>query len=479
MSERSPVNRWLGRTVWLLIGIGFAYLLFVDPWNLHSVDRWLGGASMPVDTVADEAHSGHDHPEGTLWTCSMHPEVLADELGSCPICGMDLTPILPETENAVGSATVPESDGNSGAGASGGLADGRASVRIDPSVIQAMNVRIEQVERRDLSRTIRAVGSLDYDPEGVVTVTTKFSGFVERVYANYPGQSVRRGAALFEIYSPELIQTQEELLSTLAFARRLESTSAHEAGETAALHRAEALVEAARTRLKRWDITTEQIERLERSGEPFRTLTVVSPAGGVITERIEGLEGMAVSPGTRILQIADLSSLLLTVEVFEDQLASIGRGSRAQISLASMPGVEIEGTVRFIEPALDAETRTARLLVEVANRDGRLRPGMYADATFLTTSAGAEKQLTIPSQAVLRTGTRQLVVVALGDGRFEPREVTTGVEADGQIEILSGLADGDHVATSAQFLIDSESNLRAAIQQMIAGRSVRKAEERR
>ena len=217
----------------------------------------------------------------------------------------------------------------------------------------------------------------------------------------------------------------------------------------------------------RSDISASQIERLEGSGKPLRTLTVVAPAGGVITERVDGLEGMAVVPGTRILKIADLSSLLLAVEVFEDQLAAVGPGASAEISITAMPGSQFNGTVRFVEPALNPETRTARLLVEVGNRGGQLRPGMYADAVFSSSFEQAEPPLTLAAQAILRTGTRQLVVVALGEGRFEPREVTTGAEAEGRIEILSGLEEGDRVATSAQFLIDSESNLRAAIQQMI------------
>jgi len=337
-----------------------------------------------------------------------------------------------------------------------------ATVTIDPGVVQNMNVQTAKVERRDLSREIRTVGYLDYDQEKMVSVTTKYPGFVEKVYVNYVGEPVRRGQPLFEVYAPELVQTQRELLAALGYARRLEGAEAEARG------RAEALVEAARSRRAYWDISGEQIAELEKSGEPRRTLTAVAPSSGVVMMRMAGLEGMAIRPGMELFHIADLSTLWLSVEVFEDQLAWLREGSEAEISLSYFPGETFRGKVRFVEPQVSEKTRTVGLRVEVPNRDGKLRAGMYATVRFAPVVA--EKAVVVPSLAVLRTGERNLVVVSLGDGRFAPREVRLGAEGDHFQQILEGVEPGEDVVTSAQFLLDSESNLREAIQKLLASR---------
>ncbi len=508
-------NRTLAALGWLAAGFLLAVALLVDPLRLHPLNEWLLGAAGP----AAESESG-------LWTCGMHPHVIQDEPGQCPICHMDLVPLRTGAGEEAGAEAqaamqevwtcpahpmIEESEPGkcpiggrelvkkAPAGAPAGerkvlfyrnpmdptvtspvpakdemgmdyvpvYADeaaravgGGAVVRIDPAVVQNMNVRTEPAARRDLTQHVRTVGSLEYDQQRMVTVTTKYAGWVEKVYVNYVGEPVRKGQPLFEIYSPELVQTEQELLSALQFARRMEGASED------SLRRARDLVDATRLRLGYWDISKDQIAELERTGEVFRTLTVSAPASGLIMKRMDGLEGMAVEPGMQTFHIADLSSLWLSVDVYEDQLAWIREGTPADVTLSYFPSETFRGTVRFLEPELSEATRTLKVKLEVPNRRGRLRAGMFATVIFQPLAV--KDALTVPSLAVLRTGARNLVVVALGEGRFAPREVTLGLERQGYSEVLRGLEEGERVVTSAQFLLDSESRLQEAIQKMIA-----------
>jgi Cu(I)/Ag(I) efflux system membrane fusion protein/cobalt-zinc-cadmium efflux system membrane fusion protein len=413
----------------------------------------------------------------------MHPDILEEEPGSCPICGMDLVPVKSDTAPEQGDreilfyrnpmdpsiiSQVPRKDemGMDYVPVYADEAESAATqgtvVTIDPTVVQNMNVVTEAIERKDIRRQIRTVGYLGYDQERMVSVTTKFSGFIEKTYINYIGQPVTRGEPLFEIYAPELVQTEQELLSAMSYVRSLSDAPAE------AKARAEALLEAATQRLTFWDITPEQIRRLEETGEVVRTLKIVAPASGVVMKRMPGLEGMAAKPGMELLHIADLSNLWLTVEVFDEQLPWLDIGSPATVTLSYFPGVTYRGRVRYIEPEVSEKTRTIQLTLDVPNRDRRLRVGMYATVVF--NPQVAEDAITVPAQAVIRTGKRDVVVVALGDGRFAPREVQLGSRGDGFIQVLEGLAEGEEIVTSAQFLIDSESNLREAIQKMIAAK---------
>jgi RND family efflux transporter MFP subunit len=471
--DREPRWRRLaGRLVWILIGAALTTLILTNPLGLLRH----GPAKEPATSESRQ-----------LWTCSMHPQVLENEPGQCPICGMDLVPLKKgETEathaerektgereilfyrnpmDPTITSPVPRKDEmgmdyvpvyTDAAAATSGAGP---VVTIDPAVVQNMNVRTQKAERQDLSLSIRTVGSLEYDQQKMVTVTTKYGGFIERVYVNYIGEPVRRGQPLFEIYSPDLVQTEQELLSALKFVHRMEGATED------ARRRAQALVEAARSRLAYWDISKEQVDNLEAAGKTFRTLAVTAPASGVGVLRMPGLEGMGVKPGMTLFHIADLSSLWLSVEVFEDQLAWLRVGSEAKVSLSYFPGETFSGRVRFIEPQVEEKTRTVALKIEVPNRHGRLRAGMYATVEFHPTAA--KNAVVVPSLAVLRTGERTLVVAALGEGRFAPREVRLGSEGRGVVQVLEGLREGEEVVTSAQFLIDSESNLREAIQKLI------------
>lgn len=474
-AKRNPW-KWL---FWAQALAGLAFVVVADPLHWHTFDTRLHDWVAGYDEVTPLDAAGPN-----LWTCSMHPQVIRREPGACPICEMPLTLIrleeLPGATNRKSGARkvafyrnpmdpsvtspVPRQD-EMGMDYVPVYEDelvdaGQSEIRVDPAVVQQMNVRTEVVERRDVRHEIRTVGYLEYDQQKMVTVTPKYKGWVEEVFVNYVGEPIREGEPLFSIYSPQLVQTVRELRSTRDFAGALKG-----APETARAG-AESLLAAARTRLALWDVSPDQIENIVEQGDSFRTLAVTSPASGIVMKRMAGLEGMAVEPGMELYHIADLSSLWLSVEAFEDQLAWLREGSVAQITLSYLPGESFTGRVRFIEPQVSEATRTVSLRLEVPNSDGRLRAGMYATVRFRPVIA--RDVLVVPSQAVLRTGERDVVIVALGEGRFLPRPVRLGSEGEGGVAVLDGLEEGERVVTSAQFLLDSESRLREAIQKLIS-----------
>jgi len=481
-------SRWIGYPLAVVVGFGIAYFV------MGAFPTLLGHrpGSTKQDHQADMAEGRASHePSGQLWTCGMHPQVIMQQPGTCPICGMNLVPVggtgrsqtatlgeekpsgerkvlfyrnpmnpsvtSPEPmKDAMGMDYVPVYADEVQSAASAGPV-----VSIDPAVVQNMGVLTEKVLRRDLARSVRTVGYLGYDQEKMVSVTTRYEGFVEKVYVNYLGQPVNKGDPLFEIYSPELVQTQQELLSAMEFARRMKDAPED------ARRRAESLVAAAKARLSYWDVTPEQLSRLEESGQVSRTLAVVAPIGGLVMKRMDGLEGMAVRPGMDVIHIADLSSLWLEVEVFENQLPWLRPGSAATATLSYFPGEEFTGRIRYIEPAVSEKTRTVKVTFELPNPEGKLRVGMYA--TVECQPVIAPEAIAVPSHSILRTGSRNVVIVALGGGRFAPREVTLGFEGEGWVQVLAGLDVGEEIVTSSQFLINSESNLREAIQKMAIG----------
>ena len=429
---------------WVAGSFAAFYVLFFDPLGVHPVDTWLqrtvGYHAGPMASAAsgEERSAAGGEREILFYRNPMDPTI-SSPVPARDEMGMDYLPVYAdEAERAIGAG---------------------ATVVIDPVVVQNMNVRTETATRRDLRHEIRTVGYLEYDQERMVTVTTKYDGWIEKVYVNHVGEPVAEGAGLFEVYSPELVQTEQELLSAIRYASRF--------GDTAddARLRAEALVAAARARLAFWDISPDQIARLEETGEIFRTLTVTAPAGGLVMRRMPGLEGMAVTPGMEAYHIADITSLWLSVEVFEDQVVWIRPGVEAEVAFTYFPGETIRGTVEFIEPEMSEQTRTLTVKIAVPNPEGRLRKGMFATVIF--DPVLVRGALTVPTESVLRTGRRNVVIVALGGGRFEPREVELGQLSEGLAEVRSGLAAGDEVVTSSQFLLDSESRLQAAVQKMI------------
>ncbi len=320
--------------------------------------------------------------------------------------------------------------------------DVAGAVKINPAKVQQLGVEILPAEERRLSRTIRAVGTVQSDERRLFVVNTKFEGWIEKLYVNATGQAVRRGEPLMEVYAPELVVAEREYVLALQSQRSM--------GQ---------LAEASLQRLRNWDIPDDQIKRLQRNGTITRTLTLRAPADGVVMEKM-AVEGMHFMAGELLYRIADLSSVWLVADIFEQDLGAVHDGQDAKITVNAYPGTSFSGKVAFIYPTVTQETRTGKVRIIVPNPDLRLKTGMYANVA-LNVSAD-HPVVAVPDSAVIDSGTKQAVLVERGEGMFEPREVKLGARADGYYEIREGLAAGERVVVSANFLIDAESNLKAA-----------------
>jgi len=331
--------------------------------------------------------------------------------------------------------------------------DGHA-VKLSTAKVQKLGVRTEAVAMRELARPVRAVGRVEVDERRVVAVAPKFEGWIERLHVNAAGQPVGRSQPLFEVYSPELVSAQREYQVAAAGVAALRDA----APEARASIRQ--VAEAALARLANWDISAEQIERLKAGGAPQRTLTLRAPAAGVVTEK-KAVQGMRFMPGETLYQIADLSAVWVLADVFERDIAAVRVGQAATVRIDAYPDRAFDGKVSYIYPTLNAQTRTVPVRIELPNVAGLLRPGMYANAE-LKLGAG-EAALTVPASAVIDGGAHQRVIVQKEEGRFEPREVRLGRRGDDYVEVKEGIREGELVVVSANFLIDSESNLKAAL----------------
>ena len=391
-----------------------------------------GKSPMGMDLVP--VYAEETEREILYWRAPMDPNFTSDQPGKSPM-GMDLVPVYADEAGA-----PPE-----------------GAVRLDPTFVQRIGVRTTPVERRDIAQTIRTVGTLAHNDKQIAWVGTKYDGWIENVAVNYLGETVEQGQALFEIYSPQLVAAQTEYLHAVHYAERLDASRFPDVVE-----RARSLVESARTRLRYWDITDDQIAMLEHEETPRRTLSVVSPVTGVVVEKVdEALEGMYVEPGMNLYKLADLTTIWVDVEIFEHQVQAMRIGQRAEVELPYVPGRPYTGFVRFLYPHFNQETRTMTVSIELANPDLALRAGMYANVTFDVPVA--RDALTVPEEAVIRSGTRDLVVLELSPGLFRVADVTLGASGDGVWEVVDGISEADRVVVSAQFLIDSESNLTQAI----------------
>ncbi len=332
--------------------------------------------------------------------------------------------------------------------------DAPGTVKVSADRIQTLGVRTEPVSMRSLARAVRAVGNIEISERGQYTVAPKFEGWIEKLDVNTTGQAVQRGQALAEVYSPELVSAQREYLIAYNAQKTMSGAG------TDAQSGVQQIAAAALERLRNWDISEQQLQRLRETGQPRRTLTLTAPASGFIVKD-PPVAGMRFMPGEPLFKIADLSRVWLIADVFEQDLALVHVRSRGTISVSAFPDRTFPGEVTFIYPTLNPETRTARVRIELANPQGALKPGMYGTVQI---DAGPKRDvLAVPDSAVIDSGTRQTVLVAKGEGRFEPREVKLGARGDGFIEVLSGLKNGETVVTRANFLIDSESNLKAAL----------------
>lgn len=332
------------------------------------------------------------------------------------------------------------------------------TIEIAPEKQQLIGVRTLKVAARPLSRTIRTVGRIEYDEKKLATVNTKVDGWIEKLFVNYTGRHVQRGEPLAEIYSPELLATQKEFLNLLRW------TKSATGGASAELERmlaadAAAILDAARERLRLWDITDEEIRRIEETGRPVRTLTIYSPVTGYVVQKT-ALQGMRVAPGEKLFDVADLSTLWIVADIYEYELPLVTVGQAARIRLSYFPGKEFPSRIEYIYPALSPDTRTAKVRFTIPNPSGQVKPQMFTDVEL---EIGLGKRLAVPEDAVIDTGERQIVYVHRGEGYFEPREVSLGLKADGLVEVTRGLKAGEEVASSASFLIDSEAKLKGVV----------------
>lgn len=422
----------------ILAGAGWMYGTHINqPTESQTDDR---PASTSDTTHADMAQSSRpssglaaydENGDGIVYQDGMHPQIVQDEPGTCPICGMDLQPVRVNGTEA-------------------------GTVRIDPTTLQNIGVRTAEVAVEPLGRRIRTTGHFMMDEEGEHTVALKVGGWVEKLYADYDGQIIEKGESLLELYSPELVATQEEYLLAFRNVQRLDGTSG--AAD------AKRLLEAARRRLAYWDLTDAQIEQLEQRGKPRRTVTFYAPASGEVMHK-QVREGQHISAGQALMDIVDISKVWLIVDVYEQDLPWISVGTPARIQLASEPGKTYRGQISHIYHMLNEETRSARARIELpGGHRTLLKPGAYA-TVYLQGEQTAPTPV-VPSESVVRTGDEELVVMALGEGRFRPQPVVAGRASDGKTQILEGLHGGEQIVTSAQFLIDSEAKLSSALDAM-------------
>lgn len=334
--------------------------------------------------------------------------------------------------------------------------EGGSVIRISPDRVQTLGVRTAPAELRRLTHTVRAAGTVEVDERRLKVVAPRFEGYVERLLVDQTGQAVRRSQPLMDVYSPDLVLAQEEYLAARGSLGSLPADASPDARAAA-----RSLVDGVLQRLRNWGIDTAELSRLIGKGGVARTLALTAPAGGVILEKAV-VQGQRFQPGDVLYRIADLSDVWLIAEVSEQELPFIHLGQTARAAFQALPGESFTGTVTFIYPVLTAQTRTARVRIELANRDLRLKPALFG-AVDIAAGASSDEVLAVPEEALLDSGTKRVVLVQRGEGRFEPREVATGARADGFVEIRQGVAAGETVVTSANFLIDAESNLRAAL----------------
>lgn len=327
-------------------------------------------------------------------------------------------------------------------------------IQISPEKIQKLGVKTEVVTERRLSRDIRAVGSIQVDERRVHAVTAKFEGWIQRLYVNATGQTVKRGQPLLEIYSPALLTAQQEYL----IAR--DSVEALRQGSAQARETAQRLAENALKRLQYWDIAPAQLRRLQSQEKTLDTLPLTAPSSGVVLEK-PAVEGMRFMPGEMLFRIADLSTVWLLAEVFEQDIGGIRVGQTVQVAIDAYPERSFSGKVGFIYPVLATETRTVKVRVELPNSDGLLKPGLYGNVALAAEEA--REVLAVPDSAVIDSGVRRVVLVQKDEGIFEPRAVILGLQAGGYFDVVEGLQAGEKVVTRANFLIDAESNLKSAL----------------
>ncbi len=321
---------------------------------------------------------------------------------------------------------------------------------------QLMGVKTMVVEPKQVQKSVRTIGRIEYDEKRVTTVNTKFEGWIEKLYVDYTGRYVEKGEPIAEIYSPELYATQMEFINLLKWTNNSQVKGNI---EQMLARDAEAVIDAAKHRLRLWDIRDEQIEAIKKSGKPLKTVTIYSPVSGFVIQK-PVIQGMRVMPGERLLDIVDLSSVWVVADIYEYELPLIDVGQPAEISLSYIPDKIFKAKIEFVYPSMSGDTRTAKVRFSLPNKDGLLKPKMFTEVTI---KRNLGRRLIIPHDAVIDTGTRQIVYVDKGDGYFEPRQILPGLRADGSVEVIKGLKAGERIAVSGNFLIDSEARLKGVL----------------
>jgi len=418
------------------IGKGFAVLAALA--IAAGVGYWYGGkrASVAHDTAATRAAAPAKGERKVLYY--RNPMGLPDTSPTPKkdSMGMDYVPVYEGEEDDTGGG-----------------------VKISPAKVQKLGVRSVAVERRALDAVVRATGRIEVDERRLTTITPKFEGYVEKLFVNATGQYVARGAPLFEAYSPELLATQRE------YAVAAQGLAQVKGADEATIAGMKRLADSALTRLRNWDVTEEDLARLAADGDARRTLIFRSPAAGVVLER-KAVQGMRFMPGEMLYQIADLSSVWVIADVFEQDMGRVRVGQPAKLRFDAYPGQTFAGRVTYVYPTLKAETRSGQVRIELANPGGRMKPSMYAQVEL---AAGGSTVLAVPNSAVIDNGTRRMVLIDQGEGRFEPRDVRLGGRGDEYTAVVDGVKEGERVVTSATFLLDSEANLKAALGALTGG----------
>ncbi len=406
----------------LAVAIGLTYA------SIHyrsELKQWF--AYHPIHDQSGEADGTHGISTKTMdndiayYTCSMHPSVKSQTPGKCPICSMTLLPITHKELNA-------------------------GQITIDNQRRQLLGIKTGVIEKRAFTKTVRAPGTLVYDETGYTDISLKFSGWIEELFADSTGQQITLGQPLFSIYSPELLTAQEELLN----ASRL---------FTQTPHLGEPLLAAAKRRLSLWDVTADQIQGIITNNAPSRHLTYAAPVSGVITEK-KIVKGSHIDAGEWLYRVADLSHIWLEANIYEADLPLLQTGQTAQITLPYFPGSTFSGTIAYIYPWMNAATRTGKVRFLLENKDGKLKPEMLATVTI---SIPLGVKMVVPETAILPTGEAEIVFVDLGEGRFAPRKIKTGIKSQNYYEILEGLEAGEMVVIGGNFLIASESKLKSGV----------------
>ncbi len=463
-------------------------------------DRWIGfiafilGALTVILVMVVRGHRDAETAAATrqtqpaegrkkLWTCGMHPQVVQDHPGNCPICHMKLAPMRDDsasgpatTQSArkilywwdpmLGPSSISDKPGKSAMGMDmvpvyADQASAGPMVRIDPTIVQNMGVRTAQVMRGPLELSIRAVGMLKVPEPGLHDVTLKMGGWIDKLYADTEGMVVKKGEPLFDLYSPDLQIAEEELMMA---ARSLRSPGA-DAGEPVKVE-AQKLLESSRRKLRLWDVAEQDIDAIAAAERAPRTITFRSPSDGHVLDKMI-VQGSAVQSGMKLMRIEDHSKLWLDAEIYEQQIPMVAIGQSIDAIVEGVPGKTFTGKIAFVYPHVDHMTRTETVRTTLENPKHELRPGMYATATII--ARPIDQAVLVPREAVIDTGTRQIAFVAESEGHFQPRNVRVGLRGGDVVQILEGLAPGEAVVTSGQFLMDVESRTTEAIQKLRGG----------